>query len=258
MHELLKNPKKRRQLLIAGVAAGGLLLFLLLRKRSSSEAVTETGASPAVEQVPVEASGGGAEGAGGTGGGLGSQGQAELGAFLQGLQQQQQASAQQQQQFSTQQQQQQEAFANYLAQLSASHSAAPAATPEGEAAAASRTAAGVPQREKAAGTPLSQLNNEKGNPREGQRFTPGSYHGKEAHIYARPVPGGVGPHHNVVVLPPKRTPSVPPAAVHVNTEAGSPRKGLDFTEGRYKGKRAHIYSHAVSGGVGAKHNIIVL
>ena len=48
------------------------------------------------------------------------------------------------------------------------------------------------------------------------------------------------------------------AAPQVNTQAGNPRKGLDYTETKYKGKNAHQYSHAVPGGEGPGKNLVIV
>lgn len=47
-------------------------------------------------------------------------------------------------------------------------------------------------------------------------------------------------------------------ASRINSQGGNPRKGSSYTDVTYKGQRAHRYGHAVPGGVGPGHNIIVL
>lgn len=228
MKELLHNPKKRRMLLIGGVAAGGLILFLLLHKKSTGEAVTTTGASEPVEQVPVEGGGGALSGAGtGTAG----EGQQELINYTQAAEQQQLA--------------QQEAFANFLTQLSASqvNTAAKAETPTPNPG--------------PAGAPLAtaHVNNQPGNPRAGEEYKTVTINGKTTHEYDQKVPGGVGPNGNLVIVSASRSPSQPPA---VNQQTGNPREGQTYKTVTYKGKKAHEYTHAVKGGVGPEKNLIIL
>ena len=243
MHDLLKDPKKRKQLMIAGVAAGGVVLFLLLRKKSTTEATTETGASPAVEQVPVESGSGS-----GTGSGAGGANGEAIGPLIQGLEQSQ---ATQTEQIEHAQAEQTAGFLSFLNGLS-SGAGGPSSTAGGSTETPGASPAGGPGH---TGTPLAAavVNNQAGNPRKGLEYTVGKIDGKEAHIYKHAVPGGVGPGGKAVILGKSRTPSTPPQE---NKQAGNPRKGASFKTVKIGGHTVHEYTHAVPHGVGPNRNRI--
>ena len=240
MKKLLKDPKKRRQLLIAGGAVAVLMLLLVLRKKSAgteTAGTTEALSLPA-EPAPAPVEGGGGIGGGSGGGTSGSGGSTggELG----------QIGTQISQQLAAQNTEQQNAFGALINALSGYTNGLPGA---GEPAAAPAQAK----------TPLAQhnlLKNEQaGNPRAGDPYKATTYQGKPAHDYGKPIPGGVGPNHSLIILPGTHSGTTP---AHTNADKGNVRKGEPFKVGKYKNKPAHIYPHAVKGGVGPRHNTIIV
>jgi hypothetical protein len=233
MNKLLKDPKKRRQLLIAGGAVAVLVLLLVLRKKSSATS-TETAGTTEPLSLPSERAPAG-EGGGSSSGGSAS----ELG----------QIGTQLSQQLAAQNAEQQNAFGALINALSGYTNTLPGAGEPATAPAAS-------------GTPLAQhnlLKNEQaGSPRKGDPYKSTTYRGKPAHEYDKAVPGGVGPGHRLVILPSNASPSHNATPAIKNADKGNPRKGQDYKVGQYRGKRAHIYSHAVKGGVGPRKNTIVV
>jgi hypothetical protein len=244
LKQLLKDPKKRRQILIAGGAIVVLIVLLVLHKKSSSTTTEpESTATSEPLSLPAEKASEGGGGGGSTGSGasdeqLGSEITSALGAN---------AAAQAAENAQTQ--------SDIAGLASALQSAYTNQTPgAGEDATA-------PAQTK---TPLAKanmlVNQEAGNPRKGKEYKETTLDGKPAHEYTTKQVGGVGPGGKFIVLPPKKAaPKTAPAPAAVkNTQAGNPREGQSFKAGTYKGKKAHIYTHAVKGGVGAKHNIVIV
>lgn len=107
-----------------------------------------------------------------------------------------------------------------------------------EAAGYHKTVAGEREGSNAAQTAASLQHSKGGNPRAGIPFKPGTYKGHAAHIYSRPVTGGVGPGHNVIVVPgpgkkthakkgqhqPAHTKAQHPAAAHHAAPKRTPAK----------------------------------
>lgn len=245
MNKLLKDPKKRRRLIIAAGAAGVLVLLLLLTKKKSTseEATSETGASPAVEQIPVPAETPGASsGAGSTG-----QGQ-ELLSGIAALGAQQAAASNAAAQAAAQGNQETQADIAGLADALAQGQQGQ--TREGGAEQ-------KPSPLAATAKPALLTNEQKSNPRYHQLFesTVNAKTGDTEHVYQHAVPGGVGPKKNRIVIPKQRTPSVAPSA---HAQARNPRAGLPFTTTTYKGKRAHEYKQKVKGGVGPGGRYVIL
>lgn len=114
-------------------------------------------------------------------------------------------------------------------------------------------------------------------------YREGTYKGHAAHIYSKPVKNGVGPGRNIIVIggPGKRTHGVkgshapaavsaPPPPSVVATPAPAAAASLPtatplkwgphgwYSDTTYKGKRAHSYTTAFSGGVGPHHNLVIL
>lgn len=253
MNKLLKDPKKRRQLLIAGSAVAVLIVLLVLHKKSSPAATTteESAAKPTTEPLNLPAgesggSGGGSPGTGnnppaGGGGIANGEGATIAGAI--------QTSAAESAASQLETQQDLNALANALSRGS---EAGPA--PSGPPPTASHT-----------GTPLKGVtkNAEAGNPRAGDSYVATNYKGKPVHAYVtaagkpKAIPHGVGPHKNLVVLPHKAAPKKTPTPAIKNTSAGNPRKGQEYKETTYRGKKAHEYKHSVPHGVGPKKNLII-
>jgi hypothetical protein len=238
LKQLLKDPKKRRQILIAGGAIAVLVVLLILHKKSSTSTAAEPESKATTEPSSLPAERGaedGGSGSGGSGSGnteqLGSEIASALGAN---------AAAQ-----ASENAQTQADIAGLVSALQAGYTNnTPGAGAQGPGAAA------PPQTK----TPLANanrlVNQEAGNPRKGESYTSKTVDGKTEHIY----PAQKGKKATTVVVSSKAK-AAPPVT---NTQAGNPREGQDFTAGKYKGKNAHIYTHAVKGGVGTKHNIVIV
>jgi hypothetical protein len=228
VHQLLKDPKKRRQLIIAGGAVVILVLLLVLHKKSSStssEPAAETTAASPAEPLPTPEGGGS-----GTTGAAGEIGQ--LGTQLS-------------QQIAGQGAEQQKEIGELATALSQSYT-------NDLPPAAETTPAAAPTQAK---TPLANAhlltNEQAGNPRSGEKYSVEKTNGGEFHKYTD---------GQRIFVPDKKTAdtSQPAATPTINTDKGNARKGLDYTETTYKGKKAHAYRHAVKGGVGPRHNLIIV
>jgi hypothetical protein len=245
LRHALKDPKQRRKILIAVGGAGALVLLLVLHNRNKTETEPEGEVTPTTRTRPLaesEGEGGGELGGGG-GGGV-SAGGLETALATQALGQQQGLDELGEQ------------INGLAAQLSSQFEGSHPNAGVQEPAASSGPS----------GTPLanahSLVNNQAGNPRQGKPYkleaAPGgvyhNYGGKIGRVFVASHPS---PSQGPKVIAQHAQPVTPGQGRQTN-QTGNARQGEEFTTGKYKGKKAHIYRRAVKGGVGPNHNIIVL